>query len=458
MKTFYLFALLFMSSFSCMVIAQTHNWTGNGGDNEWFNTSNWDAGTIPIETSTVSIVGNVTVLITGSNAEAYTIDLFNNGALELDGNLNTGSIVTIHESATFKFTSGILSGSGILNDGLLLFEGIQNRTLSNTTINNNGHLLVTDTNQTKVLGATINNNSTGILEIASVGGFLQLSTTSVLNNAGTVIKTPDGVTSIGNFYLIMAINNEGVFEVMEDQIFLLLAGTSIFTNFPSGRVIGNGTYDITTTFINMGTISPGSSPEIGTLDVTNNFSLNGGNLELDIAGTESGEFDSVIVVGFPFMDGVLDINLQYAPELGDSFKVVTWSPNGNTCLFPETTTASFDGFEYTFEIICNPNDVTLVVSDIVVLGIDDVSSLKIEFFIMPNPVVNEASFSFSSEVTNFENTRLVIYNYLGQEIIRRDDFSTENNSFNRGNLPSGLYFAQLETDSTILATTRMVLK
>jgi len=457
MKTLSLFALLFLSSF-CLVIAQTHNWTGNGGDNDWFNTANWDAGSIPIETSTVSIVGNVTVLITGSGAEAYTIDLHNNGVLELDGNLNTDSIVTVHESSTFKFTSGTLSGSGILNDGLLLFEGTGMRALSNTIINNNGHFLVTDTGLTEILSSTINNNSTGTFEIASVGGFVQQSTTSVLNNTGLVLKSPDGLNPIGNFYLILSIANDGIFEVMEDQIVLLLANSGTFTNSTTGRIIGNGTYDITAEFINMGAVAPGNSTDIGNIAVTNNFSLNGGAIELDIAGSDSGSYDTVQITGFPEMDGFLDINLQYAASLGDSFMVVTWGPNSNTCLFPETTTASFNGFEYTFDINCNANDVTLVVSGIEVLGIDDAASQKFEFFISPNPVFTEASFSFSSEVSNFENMSLVIYNYLGQQIIRREHFTAENNTFSRGNLPSGLYFAQLETDSKVLATARMVLK
>lgn len=457
MKTLSLFTLFFFSSL-CFITAQTHNWTGNGGDNDWFNTANWDAGSIPIETSTVSIVGNVTVLITGSNAEAYTIDLHNNSTLELQGNLHTDSIVTVHESATFKFGSGTLTGSGILNDGLLLFEGIQIRTLSNTMINNNGLLLVTDTNQTQVLSSTINNNSTGTLEIASVGGFLQQSTTSVLNNAGLVLKSPDGVTSIGNFYLIMTINNDGIFEVMEDQILLLLAGSATFTNSATGRLVGNGTYDITSEFVNTGTIAPGKSPDVGSLNVTNNFSLTGGKIELDIAGSASGEYDQINVTGFPAMDGFLNINLQYAASLGTSFPIVTWAPSGNTCLFPETATATFDGLTYTFSINCNANDVTLVVSDITVLGVAEATSQKFEFFISPNPVSTEASFSFSSELNDFENTSLVIYNYLGQQIIRRDHFTAENNTFKRGNLPSGLYFAQLETDSKILATARMVLK
>ena len=457
MKTLSLFALLFMSSFFT-VTAQTHNWTGNGGDNDWFNTANWDAGTVPIITSTVSIVGNVTVVITGNNAEAYTIDLFNNSTLELDDNLHTDSIITIHETATFKFSSGILSGSGILNDGLLLFDSIQIRTLSNTTITNNALFLVTDTNQTRVLSTTINNSSTGVFDIKSVGGFLQESTTSVLNNSGLVLKSPDGLNPIGNFYLIVTIHNEGVFEVMEDQFLLLLAGAATFTNTATGRLVGNGTFDITSEFINMGTVAPGYSPDVGTLNVTNNFALTGGKIELDIEGSASGEYDKIIVTGFPAMDGFININLKYAAALGDTFTIVTWTPNGHTCLFPETTTAAFDGMVYTFDIICNPNDVTLEVSGITVLGIDDASTQKIEFFITPNPVTTEASFSFSSEVTDFENTSLVIYNYLGQQIIRREHFTTENNTFKRGNLPSGLYFAQLETDSKVLATARMVLK
>lgn len=458
MKTIILTALLLLSSFFSVVIAQSHNWTGNGGDDDWFNTANWDAGTIPIETSTVSIFGNVNVVISGSGAEAYTVDLLNNSTLELDGNLNTDSIITVHPSATFKFTGGILTGSGILNDGLLLFEGNGNRSLSNTNINNNGHFLVTNTGLTQILSTTINNNSTGTVEIASVGGFVQQSTTSVLNNTGLLLKSPDGITSIGNFYLILSIVNDGIFEVMEDQIVLLLANGGTLTNSATGRIIGNGTYDITAQFINMGIIAPGNSPNVGNIDVTNNFSLNGGAIELDILGTDAGSFDTIRVTGFPEMDGFLNINLQYAASLGDSFEVITWSPSGNSCLFPATTTASFEGQEYTFDIICNGNDVTLVVSDITILGIDDLATKEIEFFITPNPVITEASFKVSSEVIDFEDTHLVIYNYLGQEIIRRDGFTAENNVFKRGNLPSGLYFAQLVSESEVIATTRIVLK
>jgi len=458
MKPIYFALVLVLSSFSAITTAQTHNWTGNGGDTDWFNTSNWDAGTVPIGTSTVSIVGNVSVLVSGSAAEAYTIDLHNNSTLELDGNLNTDSIITVHPSATFKYTGGTLSGSGILNNGLLLFEGNGMRTLSNTIITNNNQFLVIDTGLTQILSSTINNNSTGTLEIASVGGFIQLGTTSVLNNSGLLLKSPDGITSVGNFYLVLSIINDGVFEVLEDQIVLLLANSGTLTNSTTGRIIGNGTYDITAQFINMGIIAPGDSPDVGSIDVTNNFSLNGGTIELDILGSDAGSYDTVRVTGFPDMDGFLDINLQYAPSLGDSFEVITWSPNGNSCLFPATTTASFDGQEYTFDINCNGNDVTLVVSDITVLGTTDEASQKFDFFITPNPVVSEAIFNFSSELGTIENPSVVIYNYLGQEIMRRDGFTSENNIFSRGNLPSGLYFAQLETNNTIVATTRIVLK
>jgi len=237
-----------------------------------------------------------------------------------------------------------------------------------------------------------------------------------------------------------------------------LAGTATFTNSVTGRMVGNGNFDITSEFINMGVFAPGKSPTIGSLDVTNNFSITAGTIEFDIAGTTAGSYDQIRVTGFPEMDGFFDINLQYTASIGDSFTAITWTPNGNSCQFPATTTASFEGQEYTFDIICNGNDVTLVVSEITVLGLTDIASQKIEFLITPNPVDSEAVFTFSSEVGTIENPSVVIYNYMGQEIMRRNDITSDNNVFSRENIPSGLYFAQLESGGTVLATTRMLLK
>jgi hypothetical protein len=457
MKNYCTLGIFCLSLFLWNLNAQTHNWTGNGGDSNWFNTANWDAGTLPIETSTVSVVGNVIVNISSASAEAYTIDVHNGATLELVNDLETGSIITVHPNGTFTFISGTLTGSGVLNNGLFKLEGSSQRTFNQTTITNHDTFLITNTGITQVLNTTINNGPAGLIDIASVGGFLQQSTTSVLNNEGLLRKSPDGLNPVGNFYLIFEINNTGIIEAEEDQIFLMLASAATFTNYPEGRIIGKGTYDITSTFINEGTISPGDSPNIGTINITNNFSLNGGSVELDIAGNQSEDFDQILVTGGPSMNGLFDLHLLFAPQLGDEFPVITWSPGGNSCNFPQFTSTVFEGMVYTFESFCNSNDVTLRVSDISVLGLDDVTMSETEFFIHPNPVSGDGTFVFSSEWITSEETTLVIYNYLGQQVLKMVGFTSEKNRFQRGNLPGGLYFATLETEGKVIATTRIVL-
>jgi type IX secretion system substrate protein len=458
MKKVTLTIVLCLTILSTHFFAQTHNWTGNGGDTDWFNTSNWDAGSIPVNTSSVMISGNFIVNISGNSAEAHTVDIINDSTLELESSLTTVSIITIDPNSTFQFIAGTLSGSGIVNNGLLKLEGNSTRTFDQTSITNNSQFLVTNSNQTQVLNTTIYNSPTGVIDIASVGGFLQQNTSSTLNNDGILIKNPDGINPIGNFYLILEINNEGVIDVLQDETFLLLAGASTFTNFESGRILGSGTYDITTNFINEGTVSPGNSPLIGNLQITNNFSLNGGKIEIDIAGLQTGEFDLITVNGNPAMTGIIEVNLLYAPQVNDEFTVVTATSGIGNCDFPQFISSEFQGMEYTFEIICNSSDVTLRLDAISVLGIEDFSSTKFEFYVHPNPVINEAAFVFSSEMITSEETSLVIYNYLGQQVLNIDGFNSENNTFHRGNLSGGLYLARLEAQGKVLATTKIVLE
>ncbi|MEM7185710.1 MAG: T9SS type A sorting domain-containing protein [Bacteroidota bacterium] len=457
MKNFHLLAALCCTFILSNTFAQSHNWTGNGGDSDWFNTANWDSGTVPIETSTVSIVGNVMVLISGSSAEAYTIDLHNNATLEMQSNLETQSIITVHDSGTFIFTTGVLSGSGVHNFGLLKVEGINTRTFSNTSVTNHADFLVTNSNQTQLFNTTINNMTTGLIDISSVGGFLQQNQSSVINNDGLLRKSPDGLNPFGTFYLITEINNQGTIEVQEDQTFLLLAGSSTFTNFENGRVTGNGVYDITTNFVNHGLVLPGGDETVGSLDVTNNFSLNGGIVSIDMAGTANGEFDSIVVVGGPQMEGALDINLLFEPQVGDEFEVITWNLSGSNCNFPQFTTAIRDGFEYTFETFCNANDVTLRMVGVSVLGFEDLGKEEVQFYVYPNPVSETGHFVFSSEFIASETSKVVLYNALGQQVSARQGISPGSDTFERGNLPGGLYFAQLEDEGRVLATTRIVI-
>lgn len=454
-------ALLVLSCFSLFfgsIFAQSHQWTGNGGDTNWFNASNWDAGTVPDATSTVAINGNFDVHIQAGPATVQSLELSSGARLILEQDLESNSMIINNSGAILEFISGTLSGAGIENDGLFKLTGNTNKVLNEIIINNQDEIHVFQSNQTQVLGTTINNAASGLIDIASVGGFLQQSTNSVLNNSGILKKSNDGINSVGNFYLILEINNHGVIQVPEDETFLLLAGNSNFINSELGTVRGSGTYDITANFINSGTVVPGGDAEVGTMNITNNFSLNGGWIELDIFGNDPAQFDRITVTGSPDLSGYLNLNLTFIPELGDEFQVITGSQGLTNCDFPDFASAVYQGIEYGFEIICNTNDVTLRLDSIEILEIGNFEMTDAEFFVHPNPVNREAVFSFPSEWGSSENNSLAIYNYLGQEVLKIEGISSKVSKFRRGNLPGGLYFVILKSNGKVLATTRMVIE
>ena len=64
---------------------------------------------------------------------------------------------------------------------------------------------------------------------------------------------------------------------------------------------------------------------------------------------------------------------------------------------------------------------------------------------------------FSSEWISSEETTLVIYNAIGQQVLSVDGFTSESNTFHRGNLPGGVYFAQVISEGDVVATAKIIL-
>ncbi|MBT8255029.1 MAG: hypothetical protein KJO23_00680, partial [Bacteroidia bacterium] len=144
-------ALLVLSCFSLFfgnIFAQSHQWTGNGGDANWFNASNWDAGTVPDATSTVAINGNFDVHIQAGPATVESLELFSGARLILEQDLETNSMIINNSGAILEFISGTLSGAGIENDGLFKLTGNSNKVLNEIIINNQGEIRVFQSNQT----------------------------------------------------------------------------------------------------------------------------------------------------------------------------------------------------------------------------------------------------------------------------------------------------------------------
>lgn len=455
----FLTGFCFFICISVGIQAQTHIWTGAGADNSWFTAANWDVGTIPSISSDVLIPNASEVEITTAIASVHSITLSGNSTLQIANNLSISDQLIIPPGSNIVWLSNEINGGGtIYNDGLIQLESFNEKMLNNTTINNNGAIYITNTNINRASnGAIINNNASGFIEINSVGGWIQSEPGCTINNAGLITKINDNGT-FSTFYLIFDIHNSGTIRAEENQTFLILGGSIVLDNQVTGVISGSGIFDITADFTNAGTFSPGGILGTGTLEVVNNFSFPTNSvLELDIEGPNPGEYDVAAIFGFPVLEGTIAIDLHYEPELGDEFEVIT-ANSITTCILAESTTAVYDGVEYTFLIECNSTNVTLRVSEST-LGLSNFVSEHYEFSIYPNPVNETINVSFNAseglELPS-ESLSLTIYNILGQEVKAFTNFSEEKRSFERGNLTSGMYFLQLTSGSKILATTKMI--
>ncbi len=437
--------------------AQTHTWNGNGGDNDWFNPSNWIQNSVPNAASNVLISAGANVEILSGTANADEIQLSGSATLTLANDLNLGTELRITQNSIFVFQGGTFNGGIVENEGIFRLETLALKSIVNTTINNNFQLLVVLSNQILITDVEINNSTGSIIDIASVGGFLsQGGNPSVLNNDGFLNKSPDGVNPVGNFYVILDINNSGVIDIAENETLLCLGGNITLNNLNTGLIRGKGTFDITANFNNSGLIAPGGEGEVGTFHITNIFNLSPpGALLIDI-GADANQYDVIEVFGTPQLEGDIFVECLATLTVGDEFPIITATNGFGSCNFPQFVYANLLASSYEFEVICEPNTVYLRFVQEIILNNDDFTPGEIDFYTQPNPASELVQVVFPSELfQQYQSLEIAIINAVGQEVDVLQ-LSTDNKSFETSNLSTGIYFIQLKTKGRILATTKMV--
>ena len=450
MKKYWL--LLFFSLLFSNIIAQTHTWTGNGGDFNWFNTSNWDTNAVPSSFETAIIPENFYVEIFDDSAYAGIIQLSSNATLSIENNLTLNQTITVSSEANIVWKKGVFKGEMLIN-GLLNIESFETKKLDNAFISNYGTIKVLDSSTIKFLNeVTIFNSIEAIISIESSGGFVEESGNAILNNEG-LIEMPSN-EMVRNYYMILDINNIGIINVGENQVFLFLVSSQNLNNMESGRLEGKGVYDITSNFTNLGTFSPAGNSVTGTLEVINYFSFpEESYLEIDIHGTAEDEYDTIAITGFPILEGSIYVNLEYAPNLGEEFIVIT-ANEITSCDLPEYLTAEFEGEEFYFEVICDNTLVKLKVIE-EVLAVEEFTTIGYNIQVLPNPIKEDYKVILNSEFNMDKNISIELYNYLGQKVKSQEMTSSEIN-LQKGNLTSGLYFLLLKEGNNIIAKKKLI--
>jgi hypothetical protein len=275
-------------------------------------------------------------------SQAYN---YNMNKLSLDYNGELQNLGNLYVSTRFLWYAGKLTGNGTTTvDAAATFTmGMSVYTQNDFTLDD----------QTLINNSTANWNKrdltlTNTAEFVNNGTFNANATTTmtgteteVFTNNGSFIKNTAATTTTMN----IPFTNNGTVDVVagslvfqqgmdngEEAVIDLGGGTldpGDTLNLESGdSLIGSGT--LSANLVNAGTVSPGASPGIITVDGDYTQAVDG-VLEIELGGTTLGiEYDQLVVTGAATLQGILNVNLlpDFTPQAGDTFFIVNHLTSG----------------------------------------------------------------------------------------------------------------------------------
>ncbi|MFK7756279.1 MAG: beta strand repeat-containing protein [Flavobacteriales bacterium] len=332
-----------------------------------------NSGTVSVESGVLSFTNGIGKYLQGGIYNVSEDAIFNwsgviypSGELvgSIDGTLNWNNVVNVpvNEEAKFSFEgsgtfnwvqSNLVGGGTLINNSDLNLGGNNNRfILDDTNLINESTIRITGNGDLLITQGVVTNSETGVFDLQTDNGVMTYSggTTHLFINEGLLIKSGGAGTST-NF---ASIDNEGEIRILE--------GTLRFMEgfIGSGEVTGIGALQLNGTTEFSGTISPGLSP--GTLGFQGNYiSTSSARLELDLNGlAPDTEHDLFQINGNAELNGGVDINLGFIPQIGDEFIVLTSTGDITACNLPDTETVLSGINNFIFTITCeNDNQVVL---------------------------------------------------------------------------------------------------
>ncbi|CAM3259815.1 T9SS type A sorting domain-containing protein [Aequorivita lipolytica] len=398
-----------------------------------------------------------------------------NGFLELNG-LNRYFIIgTLAGQLDGPF---IVDGAGlrVFNNGenFLDFSGpagvvwrggaLSAQAAAGTVLVNNGLINFTGTGsqQTQLAGGAVFKNE-GIILFDAAANNLSIGQGSIFENRELgVITVVDGVNITGgpfiNTGLIQKTTGTGTATIRtltnnSPGILSIEIGNMDFDDNFEGDGIVTGAGSIGTKYnTEIGqTIAPGNNG-VGTLTYNNLLDFEATPdciYQLEINGTAAGtEHDVFAITNKARLFGTLDIILGYNAQLNDEFVIMTF-PNRNECELPAQVTATFGNGTYTYDVVCNSDNVTLKVVNIV-LGLEDNRLSKTVLY--PNPTSGNFTIDLGK---NYSEINTTITNILGQVITNERFVNTDTFEVNLQGSP-GIYFVNLKTSEGFSETLKII--
>jgi hypothetical protein len=255
------------------------------------------------------------------------------------------------------------------------------------------------------------------------GGIIEINT-GFFKNAGNWNVDSDLDVIMDGF---TSFTNDGNFSICGDQP-IKIAFNVPFINNASGTFKGQGSYTFNAGFSNEGTIAPGCSP--GILTIEDNLTAPS-VVQIEVTGGNTGAYDQLLVNGNMSAGGLLDIIVPPGASLNGSIKIIQTS-GAFTGTFSQVNMPSNFSIQYL-------SDGVLLTSDGTV-GTDQISKEGLQVA----PTLADTRVVLSSNQMLSEDAQLELYHLSGQLVRRviwnqgalQQEISVEN-------LPNGTYFLRM---------------
>ncbi len=337
-------------------VAATLYWTGGAGTSDWHTAGNWTPAQLPVNGDDV-VINAGTTPVTYSTGSTTLASLSIGGGFQLQvvgGTLAVGGNGTVADSGELRVGGGSAEfaiGGTLTVDGSLLLDvgrlsgpgtvhlrsgssmdlaGMGGATLDQVAVDaEGGSALVWFPNPLSLDGGTsITIQEGGSFQLQ--GGELQAgSGGGSITNDGTIQVVENSQSWLYDVYFDVPVTNDGTLVSLNDYSTMIFR-TGGLTNQAGGVLTGNGTIAVFagTPFQNAGVIAPGNSP--GSLEFSVGDTLpheSSSAWEIELGGTQPGQYDEVVVTGALELDGSLNPRLWdgFTPQLGDTFRIATFT-------------------------------------------------------------------------------------------------------------------------------------
>ena len=255
-----------------------------------------------------------------------TAELANRASFGFEGQIvNQQSILATSRNALVLTADTNFSGGGTIQLGAEVgLDGSLRSTISDSRFEQSEALTLTNTDNTIQGYGTIGSPETSVVnEAAGVIQANALFQTLTIGSQGDSSLINRGILRASNGSVLeisdQSFDNDGTIETLEASQVL---GLGDLRNGIDGILQGDGTIQFTN-ILNEGTIAPGMT--LGMLTLEGNVELASSSiLEIELFGTEDGQFDVLDVIGDLDLGGLLSVNLDgFTPTANDQFLVAT---------------------------------------------------------------------------------------------------------------------------------------